>query len=91
MNNGRVIAWRDAPTWPSLVDELRSRPGAWALVCESAPEAVAVAFIERYGLRGDSIEHRVQPVDDGPYGVLYDIEARYVDGAVDLAENSETP
>jgi hypothetical protein len=78
MSGYTVLRWVDQDP-PPLADQLRARPGVKAVVDERLPNpvaAVTVAQLRR--LLGHEFEVDCEPVDDGPYGVLYDVTAFYI-------------
>jgi hypothetical protein len=73
-----VLRWADGYEGPRLEDQLRARPGVKAVVEESQPSSVTGLVVQQLRARlGSDFEVHCEPVDDGPYGVLYDITATY--------------
>lgn len=79
---GGVIRWEDdaAPAF-SVYEQLRLRPGVWATLGQNITHgALGISGTPWAPLRGhEDIEIDYQPVDDGEYGVLYDVQARFID------------
>lgn len=75
---GGVIRW-EGDTAPSLLDQLHARPGVWAVVGENITgDSLGWSGTPWASLRGlDGIEIHVSPVDDGEYGVLYEVRVRF--------------
>lgn len=74
---GRVLSWQDGGG-PTLNDELRSRPGIWAVVATRVHSSSISYFRGQLYLDIDLFEVHVRATDDGEYGPLYEIAARYV-------------
>lgn len=71
-----VLRWIDGGG-PTLAEQLRSRPECVAIVGDdlSAGEARDLgACIERLG---PEFGYGIAPCDDGPYGVRYEVTARF--------------
>lgn len=75
---GRVIRWGPAYREPSLGEQLKTHPGQWGVIGEKIPGDVLQDRLRSLSL-GDQFEVTAEPYDDGPYGVLYEISARYID------------
>ena len=74
-----VLRWQDDYVGVPLEEQLRSRPGRWAVVADNAPSSTAALHRDKVrGLLGDGFEVDCDPVSDGPYGIIYEITARFV-------------
>lgn len=75
-----VLRWQDDYIAQPLEAQLRNRPGRWAVVADNAPAALAAAHRDAVrSLLGEGFEVACDPVSDGPYGIIYEITARFVD------------
>lgn len=69
-----ILRWDPPmPSEPTLAEQLRARPGHWAIVAETNDPGQT---IYRLCLDEDEFEVDWSPCDDGLFGVVYEVRVR---------------